>query len=186
MLRLLILLIALPVASQAQFALSAGIRSLAGDTEGSTDDDRRGFEGAIRYDRDLRGAFAWRAELTAVQMQYQRDDGTDRYQVSENSVELGALLRASMPRGAFTGVYGLLGPVTSWRLVCGASGQNSTDCDPGKEASTGYVLGIGYQSPITPRRDLAFELRYSDGVVAGAGAPILTVSLGLVWARREN
>lgn len=183
---LLALLLILPSSTGAQFGLAAGFRSLAGDATSGTDDDRRGFEGRVQFDRLISGAFGWRGELTGVQMQYQRDDGTDRYQVSESSIELGALLRASMPRGAFTGVYGLVGPVTSWRLVCGASGQNSTECDPGKEASAGYVLGVGYQSPFTPRRDLAFEVRFSDGVIAGAGAPILTVSFGLVWARRED
>lgn len=172
------------VPAHAQLGGAFGFRSLTADESSAANSDRRGYEGRLYYGQDRWGAFGWRAELIGTQMQFQRDDGTRRFQVSENDLELAALLKARVRDGALTGVYAIGGPVQSWRVVCGSSGQNSTACDDGPEAGTGYVLGVGYQSPITQRRDLTFEVRYYDGVVAGAGSPILSFSLGLEVARR--
>ncbi|HRN53779.1 MAG TPA: hypothetical protein PK788_09795, partial [Gemmatimonadaceae bacterium] len=168
--------------AHAQLGASLGFRSLTDERPTATDRDRRGFEGRLHYARDQWGAFGWQAELIGSQMRAQRDDGLSRYKVSENSLELAALLRGRLVNGALAGAYALGGPVASWRVVCGASGQPSTWCDERDDRGTGYVLGLGYQSPLTPRRDLIFELRYYDGIVAGASSPILSLSLGLVVA----
>lgn len=175
-------ILALP--AQAQLGAALGFRSLTSEESTAGNTDRRGVEGRLQYGRDPWGAFGWQAELIGSQMRFQRDDGLSRYKVSENHVEVAALLRARVTSGALTGGYALGGPITSFRVHCGASGQTTTWCDAGDDTGTGYVLGVGYQSGFTPRRDLTFEIRYYDGIVAGAGSPILTLSLGLVLARR--
>lgn len=170
--------------AQAQLGAALGFRSLTQEETTVGNSDRRGVEGRLQYGRDPWDAFGWQAELIGAQMRFQRDDGLSRYTVSENHVEVAALLRARVTNGALTGGYAIGGPITSVRVHCGASGQNTTWCDAGDDTGTGYVLGLGFQSPLTPRRDLTFELRYYDGVVAGVGSPILTLSLGLVVAQR--
>ena len=170
--------------AQAQLGAAIGFRSLTSEENSTMNTDRRGVEGRLQYGRDPWGAFGWQAEAIGSQMRFQRDDGLSRYKVSENHVEVAALLRARVTAGALTGGYALGGPITSVRVHCGASGQNTTWCDAGDDTGTGYVLGVGYQSPLTPRRDLRFEIRYYDGVIAGAGSPILTLGLGLVVADR--
>lgn len=173
-----------PTVAQAQVGAALGIRSLTSNEASSANSDRRGVEGRLQYGRDPWGAIGWQAELIGSQMRFDRDDGLSRYRVSENGVELAALLRARTTAGALMGAYAFGGPIASWRLHCGASGQNSTACDDRSATGTGVVLGLGYEAPLTRRRDLTFELRYYDGIVAGAGSPILTLSLGLVVARR--
>lgn len=182
--QLLALSVLLSAPAHAQLGAAIGFRSLTAQEDSPLNTDRRGVEGRLQYGRDPWGAFGWQAELIGSQMRFQRDDGLSRYKVSENNLEVAALLRARVTSGALTGGYALGGPITSFRVHCGASGQTTTWCDAGDDTGTGYVLGVGYQSGFTPRRDLTFEIRYYDGLVAGAGSPILTLSLGLVLARR--
>ena len=180
----LILALAVPQNAQAQLGGSFGFRSLTGDETVNANSERRGYEARLFYGRDAWGNLGWRAEFAGSQMQYQRDDGGGRFQVSENSLELSALLKARPSGGVLHGVYAVAGPTMSWRGVCGSFGQNTTACDEGDKSSLGYALGVGFQSPLTPRRDYTLEVRYYDGVVAGAGSPMLSLSFGLVVARR--
>lgn len=182
--RLVVALALLTPPAHAQLGAALGVRSLTGDETSAGNADRRGVEGRLQYGRDPWGAFGWQAELIGAQMRFQRDEGMDSYKVSENHLEVATLLRARLTSGPLAGGYALAGPVGGFRVHCGASGQNSTACDAGDDAGTGVVLGVGYRTGLTPRRDLTVEIRYYDGVVAGAGAPILSLGVGLVVAQR--
>jgi hypothetical protein len=173
--------IATPVG--AQWAFGVGYRALNGSESDSANYDRRGYEARAMYDRALNETFSWRAELTYTQMQFDRDEGDGPFQVSENGFEFVAAVRAEMTRGAFTGTYGTLGPVASYRAVCGVSGSvaptGRVACDGGDVFRPGYQIGGGFRWPVSPRRDLMLEVRYVGNVTAAAGRSLLAVSAGL-------
>ena len=170
-----------PAALPAQAGLTFALRSVSGEETATANADRRGFEFRALYDGAFRqsATWGWRAEFSGVQMQYQKEiTPGDRTQVSENGVEFGLGLRGELQSGALTGVYGVAGPVASWRLKCGVSG-GTVDCDPTAAQRVGVGIGLGYHTPISARRDVLFELRLIDGVVAGAGSPVVTFGFGL-------
>ena len=173
-------------AAHAQFGASLGFRSMNSEEEFLANSDRRGYEARGTYDGEFgdgSGLFAWRAELAFAQMQFQRDDGSETFQVSENGFELIPTLRFVARRGAFTGFYGTVGPVASYRAVCGSSGRFDSNgrvaCDEGETYRTGYALGVGLVRPFTPNRELMIEARFMGGTTAAAGRQLLALSVGL-------
>ncbi len=178
-------LAAVPSVASAQFGASFALRSVSGDETDTANSNRRGYEFRLHYDLGFTPVFALRADVAAIQMQYQRDiPMLDRRQVSENGAEVALLGLAEVPAGALTGVYALGGPVASWRVNCGASG-GFVDCDATPSQQVGYALGLGYRSPISERRDLTFEVKYADRLVGGAGAPVVSIGVG-IRARRST
>lgn len=171
------------VPAQAQWAAALGYRALNGSESDSANYDRRGYEARLMYDYAFTPALAWRGELTYTQMQFDRDEGNGPFQVSENGVELALAGRAEFVDGAFTGIYGYVGPIASYRAVCGVSGSvaptGRVACDGGDVYRTGYQLGGGFRWPYSPHRDIIFELRYVGNVTAAAGRSLLAVSVGL-------
>lgn len=169
--------------AQAQWAAALGYRALNGAESDTANYDRRGYEARLMFDRALTPAFAWRAELTYTQMQFDRDEGDGPFQVAENGVELAFAGRAEFVDGAFTGIYGYVGPIASYRAVCGVSGSvaptGRVACDGNETYRTGYQLGGGFRWPYSPNRDIIFELRYVGNVTAAAGRSLLAVSVGL-------
>lgn len=169
--------------AQAQWAAALGYRALNGTESDSANYDRRGYEARLMFDRTITPVFAWRGELTYTQMQFDRDEGGGPFQVSENGVELALAGRAEFIEGAFTGIYGYLGPIASYRAVCGVSGSvaptGRVACDGGDVYRTGYQVGGGFLWPYSPNRDLIFELRYVGNVTAAAGRSLLAVSVGI-------
>lgn len=171
------------VPAQAQWAAALGYRALNGTESDTANYDRRGYEARVMYDYALTPALAWRGELTYTQMQFDRDEGNGPFQVSENGLELALAGRAEFVDGAFTGIYGYVGPIASYRAVCGVSGSvaptGRVACDGGDVYRTGYQLGGGFRWPYSPNRDIIFELRYVGNVTAAAGRSLLAVSVGL-------
>ncbi|WKW12445.1 hypothetical protein Strain138_001736 [Pseudogemmatithrix spongiicola] len=168
-----------PATASAQLGAAFGLKSANGEETDRANSDRNGLELRVLYDGAWNNTWGWRAELAGVQMKYQRDiPGLDRRQVSENGVEAAALLRGTARDGAFSGLYALGGPVASYRINCGAEGGFVT-CDETPDGQVGYVLGLGFETPVTARRDLLFEVRYADRIVAGAGTSVVTLGLGL-------
>lgn len=167
----------------AQYGAAFGIRSVSGAEYSAANSERRGLEFRGTWDGDVSTTFGWRAEVSLAQMQFQRDDGTRRFKVSENSFEFAAVARASVVNGSLTGLYALIGPTFATRALCGADGQFSSNgrvaCDEGDTQSLGYQVGAGYASRISAARELMFELRYLDGVIAGAGNPVVAITIGL-------
>lgn len=181
------LLAASALAAQAQFGVAVGYRSVGGEEPDNANFDRTGYEARFIYDRTLHPAFGWRAELTYTQMQFTRDDLTQRFQVSENGVELLAAFRAEIAEGTFSGLYASAGPVASFRAVCGSSGQFSSSgrvaCDEGEKYRTGWYVGTGYRWFYSPNRDFFVEARLMGNTVASAGRTLGAVSFG-IRARR--
>jgi hypothetical protein len=169
--------------AQAQLGAALGYRSMNSEEEFLANSDRRGLEARAIYDIPFSPAFALRLEGAFAQMQFQRDDGSQTFQVSENGFEIAPALRAEAVRGAFTGLYATLGPVASFRAVCGSSSQFSSNgrvaCDEGETYRTGYSAGLGFRAPFSRHRDLTVEVRYMGGTVAAAGSEMLALSLGL-------
>lgn len=176
---LVLLLLLSPAAAGAQLGATLGLKSANGVETDRANSDRAGLELRLHYDGRRQAPWGWRAELAGVQMRYQRDiPGLDRRQVSENGLEAAALLRAHASGGAWSGLYGLIGPVASYRLSCGVEG-GFVACDQTPDGQLGYSVGAGFATPFTARRELLFEVRYSDRVVAGAGTSVLTLGIGL-------
>ncbi len=169
--------------AQAQWAGALGLRLLNGAESDTANYDRRGFEARAIFDRPITPPFAVRGELTYTQMQFDRDEGNGRFQVSENGFELALAGRAEFADGAFNGIYGFAGPVASYRAVCGVSGSVAPNgrvaCDGNKVYRTGYQLGGGFRWPTSPKRDITLELRYVGNVTAAAGRSLLAVSVGI-------
>lgn len=169
--------------AQAQWAAALGYRALNGTESDTANYDRRGYEARLIYDYAINPSLAWRGELTYTQMQFDRDEGNGPFQVSENGVELALAGRAEFADGAFTGIYGYVGPIASYRAVCGVSGSvaptGRVACDGGDVYRTGYQVGGGFRWPYSKNRDLIFELRYVGNVTAAAGRSLLAVSVGL-------
>jgi hypothetical protein len=179
MLRLLLVLAILsPTTVHAQFAAALGFRSVNGDESATANQDRRGYEFRAQYDGPIRGALGWRAELTAVQMQFLRDMPDGRRQISENGAEASALIQWQALDGALAGGYVVGGPTASFRLGCARSG-GFVPCDSTPAERVGVTLGLGYRWPMTQRRDGFLEVRMSEGIAAGAGAPVWTLAFGL-------
>jgi hypothetical protein len=172
------LILATPAPALAQFGASFHLRSVSAEETDSANANRRGYEFRAHYDGHIGRGFGWRADVAAIQMQYQRDDGTLRRQISENGAELALLGTAEAQNGALTGLYALGGPVASWRVNCGQLG-GFVDCDATPSQLVGYTVGVGYRSPISPRRELLFEVKFADRLVGGAGAPIVSLGIGL-------
>jgi len=176
-------LVAVP--ASAQFGGAVGVRSVAGNEAVAANSDRGGFELRAFWDGVITPTWGWRAEVAGSQMQFQRDDGAQRFAVSENGIEVAAAARASFGGGSLSGLYGVAGPVYSWRVVCGTSGRFSPNgrvaCDEGEEQKLGYQFGLGFASRVARSRELLFEARYLGGVVAGAGNPIVALSVGMRW-----
>lgn len=169
----------IPAAASAQFGATIGLKSVSGEETDVANSNRRGLELRALYDGHFSSRWGWRAELAGVQMTYQRDiPGLDRRQVSENGLEGALLLTGAARNGAFSGLYALGGPVASYRINCGASG-GFVDCDQTPGQQVGYVVGLGFSTGVTERRELLFEVRFSDRVVAGAGTSVVTLGLGL-------
>ncbi len=181
----LLTLLALPASAHAQLGASFHLRSVSAEETDSANANRRGYEFRAHFDQPLPRGFGLRADVAAIQMQYQRDDGTIRRQISENGIEAALLGTTEVQRGALTGLYGMLGPVASWRVNCGQLG-GFVDCDATPAQQVGYAVALGYRSPITPTRDLLFEVKFADRLVGGAGAPILSLGVGLRAARRAR
>ena len=168
-----------PAIAAAQFGATVGIRSANGEETDLANSDRGGVELRAQYDGRFSRTWGWRAEVAGVQMQYQRDiPGLDRRQVSENGLEAAVLMTGAARDGAFSGLYGFAGPVASYRINCGASG-GFVDCDATPGQQVGYTAGLGFGTALTERRELIFEVRFSDRVVSGAGTSVLTLGLGL-------
>ena len=176
-------LVAVP--ASAQFGGAVGVRSVAGNEAVAANSDRSGFELRAFWEGIITPTWGWRAEVAGTQMQFRRDDGTQRFAVSENGIEVSAAARASFGGGSLSGLYGLAGPVYSLRVLCGTSGRYSPNgrvaCDEGEDQELGYQLGLGFASRVARSREMLFELRYIDGVVAGAGNPVVALSIGLRW-----
>lgn len=169
--------------AQAQLGAAIGYRSMNSEEEFLANSDRRGFEARAIYDVQFSPALGLRLEGAFAQMQFQRDDGSQTFQVSENGFEFAPALRAEAVRGAFTGLYATLGPVASFRAVCGASSQFDSNgrvaCNEGETYRTGYSAGLGFRYPYSRHRDLMLEVRYMGGTVAAAGRELLALSVGL-------
>jgi energy-coupling factor transporter ATP-binding protein EcfA2 len=139
--------------------------------------------GGLRLNLNVAVSYGGRAEIAYTPMQYQRDADTLRFKVSENGFEIGASLRAELRQGAFTGVYGMAGPLASFRALCGSSGRFDQNgrvvCDEGATSRIGYALGVGYRWQSSQTRDMSFEVRYLDNVTAAQGGSLLTVSIGI-------
>lgn len=174
---------ALAVPLEAQLGGAVGVRSTTGDDAGAASAERRGFELRAFWDGAFKPALGWRAELAFTQMQYQTPTGLASRKDSESGLELAVLARAEARRGAMSGTYALLGPLASLRGKCGTSG-GFVDCAEGPSQRVGYVVGVGYKTNITTRRDVMFELRYLGNAVSGAGRDVLALSVGLRMARR--
>lgn len=179
------LLFLTPSIAVAQFGASVGLRSANGEETDAANSQRRGFELRVHYDGAFTPTWGWRAEVSGVQMQYQRDiPGLDRRVVSENGFEVAALGRGLIRNGALSGLYGVAGPVGSHRANCGRSG-GFTNCSETPGQQLGYVLGVGFATAASQRRDWVFEVRYSDRVVSGAGASLLTLGVGVRGRRPQ-
>ena len=168
-----------PTVALAQIGASLGVKRATGTETARANADRHGVEFRLQYDAQLTGPFSWRAELAGVQMQYPRDiPGLDRRQVSENGLEL-PLLVTMRPRAIGTWRFMALGGVVpSWRLNCGASG-GFVACDATPGARVGALIGASAQTDVSDRRELQLDIRHARGVVAGAGASVWTVGLGV-------
>lgn len=176
-------LILTPALAAAQFGGALGVRVPTGAESNARNSERTGYEARLTYDREITAALGWRAEIAYNQMQYQRDADTLRFKVSENGFEIGASLRGELRQGAFTGVYGMAGPLASFRALCGSSGRFDQNgrvvCDEGETALIGYALGVGYRWQSSQMRDMSFEVRYLDNVTAAQGGSLLTVAIGI-------
>lgn len=172
-----------PTFAAAQLGVAAGFRVPTGEESNARNSERSGYDARLTYDREFRANFGWRVELAYNQMQYQRDADTVRFKVSENGIELGASLRGELRQGAFTGVYGMAGPLASFRALCGSSGRFDQNgrvvCDEGETSLIGYAVGVGYRWPTSETREMSFEVRYLDNVTAAQGGSILAVSIGM-------
>lgn len=164
--------------AHAQLGVSVYARSVNGDETDAADSERRGFEARAFYDFNLARQLSIRAELAGTQTRYRRDTTLGPLFVSENAVEVATLARLSGVNGVLSGTYALAGPVASFRVNCGVSG-GFVDCGNTPDRQVGYTLGLGYVSPLTERRALVFELRFSDRVVGGGGSSLLSLGLGL-------
>lgn len=175
--------VALPTAIAAQAGVAVGYRSVGGSEPDPANFDRTGYEARLIYDRMVKPSYGWRAELTYTQMQYTRDDLSQRFQVSENGFELIGAFRAELLEGTFSGLYGSAGPVASYRAVCGSSGRFSSNgrvaCDGDETYRTGWYVGAGYRWFYTPNRDFFVEARLMGNTVAAAGRTLMAVSFGL-------
>ena len=98
---------------------AVGVRSVAGNEAVAANSDRSGFELRAFWEGVITPTWSWRAEVAGTQMQFRRDDGTQRFAVSENGIEVSAAARASFGGGSLSGLYGLAGPVYSLRVLCG-------------------------------------------------------------------
>lgn len=169
--------------AQAQIGAAIGLRFMDSEEEFIANSDRRGYEARAMYDMQFTPALGLRLEGAFAQMQFQRDDGSQTFQVSENGFEFVPALRVEAVRGAFTGLYATLGPVASFRAVCGSSSRFDSDgrvaCDEGETYRTGYAAGLGLRYPFSRHRDLTFEVRYMGGTVAAAGSELIALSVGL-------
>lgn len=172
-----------PALAAAQVGGTLGVRVPSGTERDANDSDRTGIEARLTYDRDLTPALGWRAELAYNQMQYQRTADTLRFRVSENGFELGLSLRGELRQGAFSGVYGMVGPIASFRALCGSSGRFDQNgrvvCDAGETSLFGVAAGLGYRWQSSQRRDMSFEVRYLSNVTAAQGGNLLAVSIGV-------
>ena len=167
------------------------MRIPTGAESNAQNSERNGYEARLTYDREISASFGWRAEVGYNQMQFQRDADTLRFKVSENGFEVGASLRGELRRGAFTGIYGMAGPMVSFRALCGSSGRFDSNgrvvCDEGETSLVGWSAGVGYRWPTSETREMSFEVRYLDNVTAAQGGNLLAVSIGMrSRARRSN
>jgi hypothetical protein len=169
--------------AQAQLSAALGFRSMNSEEEFIENSDRRGYEARAIYDINFTPAIGLRLEGAFAQMQFQRDDGSQTFQVSENGFEFAPALRAEAVQGALTGLYATVGPVASFRAVCGSSSRFDSNgrvaCAEGETYRTGYSVGLGVHWPTSRRRDLFIEVRYMGGTVAAAGSELLALSIGL-------
>jgi len=180
-----------PALATAQFGGAVGFRVPTGTESNARNSERSGFDARLTYDREISAHFGWRVDLTYDQMQYQRDADSVRFKVSENGFELGASLRGELRQGAFTGIYGMAGPLVSFRALCGSSGRFDSNgrvvCDEGETSLVGWSAGVGYRWPTSETREMSFEVRYLDNVTAAQGGNLLAVSIGMrSRARRSN
>jgi hypothetical protein len=171
---LLAVTILVPAISYAQLGAAVHFRSVNGAQTDAADSERRGLAGRLFYDFTPARAFGWRLDAAFGQTSYDR--GT--LYVSENSVEASALGRLDARDGALTGAYVMAGPVASFRVNCGVSG-GYVDCGANPSQQAGYTIGVGYRSPITERRQMVFEVSFSDRVVGSGGAPFVSIGFGL-------
>ena len=168
-----------PTIAQAQLGATVGLKRVNGQETALANADRHGVELRVHFDGQLTTRVGWRAELAGVQMQYQRDiPGLDRRQVSENGVEVPLLLTVapSVDRSGRLTIVG--GAAPSWRLNCGASG-GFVACDQTPSARVGVIVGLDFATPMAGRREFVLDVRHSSGVVAGAGASVLTIGVGV-------
>jgi hypothetical protein len=169
--------------AQAQLGAAVGYRTMNSEEEFLANSDRRGYEARAIYDVQFSPALGLRLEGAFAQMQFQRDDGSQTFQVSENGFEFVPALRAEAVRGAFTGLYATVGPVASFRAVCGSSSRFASNgrvaCEEGETYRTGFSAGIGFRYPYSRHRDAMIEARYMGGTVAAAGRQLLALSVGL-------
>ena len=183
-------LVLTPAFAAAQFGGAIGFRVPTGAESNARNSERTGYDARLTYDREFSSRFGWRVDLAYNQMQYQRDADTVRFKVSENGFELGASLRGELRQGAFTGVYGMAGPLVSFRALCGSSGRFDPNgrvvCDEGETSLVGWAAGIGYRWPTSETREMSFEVRYLDHVTAAQGGSLLAVSIGMRARARRN
>lgn len=168
-----------PRVVEGQLGASIAVRTVSGRDTDPTVGQRGGFEFRALWDGGRRErALGWRVELAGAQVQYQANYQGDRVQISENSVELAAMLRAEVRGGALAGMYGLVGPVASRRLNCGVLG-GFIDCVDDRESAVGAAFGIGYTLMMSPKASVIFELRGAHEVVGTAGNPSISLGIGL-------
>jgi hypothetical protein len=181
---LLAAILGMAPAAHAQLGGAVGVRIMTNVTESVRNTDRRGYEARAYYDRDLslRLNLGLRAELSYVQMQYQRDVDTASFQVAENGFETGLYLRKELVDGWASGTYLTGGAVASFRFFCGSVGlwgpHGRVACDEGENFLPGAVLGVGYRWPANVN-DFTFDIRWMQHTVAAGGGGLLSLSLGV-------
>lgn len=172
-----------PALASAQFGGALGFRVPSGGESNTRNSERTGYDARLTYDREFSSHLGWRVEVAYDQMQYQRDADSVRFKVSENGFELGASLRSEIRQGAFTGLYGMAGPLMSFRALCGSSGRFDQNgrvvCDEGETSLVGWSAGVGYRWPSSETREMSFEVRYLDQVTSAQGGSLLAVSIGI-------
>ena len=172
-----------PVAAQAQIGGAFGFRTATGTESNASNSERKGYEARLTYDREFSARWGWRAEAGYNQMQFQRTADTLRFQVSENGFEVALQGRFELRDGALSGMYGVAGPVASFRALCGSSGRFDSNgrvvCNEGETFLAGYALAAGYRWVSSELREMSLEVRYLDGVTAAQGGSLLAISVGV-------
>jgi hypothetical protein len=177
-----VLLLALPVASEAQWGAAAGVRSVSGHGGADGGGDRSGVELRGQFDRTVSPRLTLRGEVAYTQMHTPAEDAAGRYTINENGFELG--LTAHRPFAvALAQGYLLAGPVASFRAACGVDSHvdpnGRVPCAGEAKAGLGLSGGVGVRELGGDDLEWAAELRVMRGTVAAAGGTLVSISVGV-------